>query len=230
MAANSTHDKARRLKKARSPAGDPRHGERLPPGQVLTERFPILHEGEVPQYDRATWRLRLSGLLSQEPAQALELSLDDLLALPQRELVCDIHCVTRWSKFDTAWRGVHLADLFAHYGVAPAGQFVMAYADHDYETNLPLPDLLRPDSLLATHYAGEPLTPVHGWPLRLVVAGRYFWKSAKWLRELQFSESDRPGFWERNGFHNEADPFREQRFSGEALAIPEDEWTRKAFD
>ncbi|MBD9680332.1 sulfite oxidase-like oxidoreductase [Pseudomonas sp. PDM18] len=222
----TTQDKARRLKKARSPAADPRYGERLPPGQVLTERFPILHEGEVPEYDRATWRLRLSGALSK----TLELSLDDLLALPQRELVCDIHCVTRWSKFDTAWRGVHLSDLLAHYGVEPTGQFVMAHADHDYETNLPLQDLLRPDSLFATHYAGEPLTPVHGWPLRLVIAGRYFWKSAKWLRELQFSDSDRPGFWERNGFHNEADPFREERFSGEALAIPEDEWTRKAFD
>ncbi|MCJ1886566.1 sulfite oxidase-like oxidoreductase [Pseudomonas sp. LA21] len=222
----STNDKARRLKKARSPAGDPRHGARLPPGQVLTERFPILHEGEVPQYDRATWRLRLSGLLSS----ALELSLDDLLALPQRELVCDIHCVTRWSKFDTAWRGVHLSDLLEYYGVEPAGQFVMAHADHGYETNLPLQDLLRPDSLLATHYAGEPLTPVHGWPLRLVIAGRYFWKSAKWLCQLEFSDIDRPGFWERNGFHNEADPFREERFSGRALDIPEDEWERKAFD
>lgn len=226
------HDKAGRLKKARSPKGDPRYGARLPPGQVLTERFPILHEGEVPEYHRETWRLRLSGTLSrQNPAQQpLELSLDDLLALPQRELVCDIHCVTRWSKFDTAWRGVHLSDLLAHYGVEPAGQFVMAYADHDYETNLPLEDLLRPDSLLATHYAGEPLTPVHGWPLRLVIAGRYFWKSAKWLRELAFSDSDRLGFWERNGFHNEADPFREERFSGAALDIPEDEWERKAFD
>lgn len=220
------HDKAGRLKKARSPKGDPRYGARLPPGQVLTERFPILHEGEVPNYDRETWRLRLTGALSQP----LELSLDDLLALPQRELVCDIHCVTRWSKFDTAWRGVHLADLLAHYGVEPAGQFVMAHADHGYETNLPLENLLRPDSLLATHYAGEPLTPVHGWPLRLVIAGRYFWKSAKWLRQLEFSDIDRPGFWERNGFHNEADPFREERFSGRALDIPEDEWERKAFD
>jgi len=226
------HDKAGRLKKARSPKGDPRYGERLPPGQVLTERFPILHEGEVPEYARETWRLRLSGALSGQNLgpQLLELSLDDLLALPQRELVCDIHCVTRWSKFDTAWRGVHLSDLFEHYGVQPAGQFVMAYADHDYETNLPLEDLLRPDSLLATHYAGEPLTPVHGWPLRLVIAGRYFWKSAKWLRELEFSTTDRHGFWERNGFHNEADPFREERFSGAALDIPEDEWERKAFD
>lgn len=220
------HDKARRLKKARSPAGDPRQGERLPPGQVLTERFPILHEGEVPDYSREAWRLRLTGALSL----ALELSLGDLLALPQRELVCDIHCVTRWSKFDTAWRGVHLSDLLEHYGVKPSGAFVMAHADHDYQTNLPLEDLLRPDSLLATHYAGEPLTPVHGWPLRLVIAGRYFWKSAKWLRELEFSEVDRLGFWERNGFHNDADPFREERFSGEALDIPEDEWERKAFD
>jgi len=220
------HDKARRLRNSRNPPANPELGERLPPGQVLTERFPILHEGEIPHYDPATWRLRLGGALSGQ----LELGLADLAVLPQRELVCDIHCVTRWSKFDTAWRGVHLGDLLRHYGLRPRGAFVMAHADPDYQTNLRLDDLLREDSLLATGYAGRPLTPAHGWPLRLVVAGRYFWKSAKWLRELEFLDNDEAGFWERNGFHNDADPFREERFSGEALDIPEDEWVHKAFD
>ena len=220
------HNKAERLRKSRSPKADPLLGGRLPPGQVLTERFPILHEGEVPEYDLATWSLRLFGGLSR----AVELSYADLQALPQRTLTCDIHCVTRWSKFDTQWRGVHLSDVFQALGIQPGTGFVMAHADPDYQTNLRLEDLMHPDSLLALTYAGQPLTPQHGWPLRLVVAGRYFWKSPKWLRGLEFTEHEQAGFWENNGFHLHADPFLEQRFSGEALDIPDDEWQRKRFD
>jgi DMSO/TMAO reductase YedYZ molybdopterin-dependent catalytic subunit len=220
------HDKARRLRKSRAPQTDPAFGQRLPPGQVLTERFPILHEGAVPQYDLASWSLRLFGALDKP----LQLNYADLQALPQRQLQCDIHCVTRWSKFDTQWRGVHLQDLLQALEIRPASAFVMAHADHDYQANLRLSDLLHPDSLLATHYAGQPLTAAHGWPLRLVVAGRYFWKSAKWLRGLEFVEQEQPGFWERNGFHLHADPFAEQRFSGEALDIAQDAWRDKAFD
>lgn len=220
------HDKASRLRKARAVKNDPAHGTRLPPGQVLTERFPILHEGEVPRYVLADWSLRLHGALSRP----LELRFDDLLQLPQREVRCDIHCVTRWSKFDTRWRGVHLGDLLQAHGIEPQGAFVMAHADTDYQTNLALADLLHPESLLALAYDDQPLTPQHGWPLRLLVAGRYFWKSAKWLRALEFTTEEAPGFWERNGFHLHADPFLEQRFSGEALDIPEDEWQRKAYD
>jgi len=220
------HDKAARLRKSRSPKADVALGERLPPGQVLTERFPILHEGEVPAYDLATWSLRLFGTL----ANPVELTYADLQALPQRSLQCDIHCVTRWSKFDTRWSGVHLQDLLLALDIRPTSSFVMAHADHDYQTNLRLDDLLHPDSLLATHYDGQPLTAQHGWPLRLVVAGRYFWKSAKWLRGLEFTDQEQPGFWERNGFHLHADPFIEQRFSGDALDIAEDAWREKDFD
>ncbi|ABA74084.1 MULTISPECIES: sulfite oxidase-like oxidoreductase [Pseudomonas] len=220
------HDKAARLRKSRSPTADVALGERLPPGQVLTERFPILHEGEVPAYDLATWSLRLFGIL----ANPVELTYADLQALPQRQLQCDIHCVTRWSKFDTRWSGVHLQDLLQALDIRPTSSFVMAHADHDYQTNLRLDDLLHPDSLLATHYDGQPLTAQHGWPLRLVVAGRYFWKSAKWLRGLEFTDQEQPGFWERNGFHLHADPFIEQRFSGDTLDIAEDAWREKDFD
>ena len=220
------HNKAMRLRNSRAPKADPALGQRLPPGQVLTERFPILHEGTVPEYELATWSLRLFGKVGR----VVELSFADLQRLPQRELQCDIHCVTRWSKFDTQWSGVHLQDLLGEFGIQPASRFVMAHADHDYQTNLLLDDLLHPDSLLATHYAGQPLTARHGWPLRLVVAGRYFWKSAKWLRGLEFVDEEQPGFWERNGFHLHADPFAEQRFSAQALDIAEDAWLEKEFD
>lgn len=220
------HDKATRLRKSRSPNADPAWGGRLPAGQVLTQRFPILHEGAVPEYDLATWSLNLSGAIG--PSR--QLSYADLQRLPQRQLCCDIHCVTRWSKFDTRWSGVHLSDLLQALDINPRGRFVMAHADHDYQTNLSLDDLLHPDSLLALSYNDQPLTPQHGWPVRLVVAGRYFWKSAKWLRGLEFVEHEQPGFWERNGFHLHADPFLEQRFSGEALDIAEDAWQHKDFD
>jgi DMSO/TMAO reductase YedYZ molybdopterin-dependent catalytic subunit len=220
------HTKASRLRKSRSPKVDPASGNRLPPGQVLTERFPILHEGAVPEYDTGDWSLRLFGTLDRP----IELRYADLQALPQRVLRCDIHCVTRWSKFDTEWGGVHLQDLLQAFDIQPTSSHVMAHADPDYQTNLLLDDLLHPQSLLATHYAGQPLTAQHGWPLRLVIAGRYFWKSAKWLRGLEFVAQEQPGFWEQNGFHLHADPFAEQRFSGEELDIAEDAWLEKEFD
>lgn len=220
------HTKASRLRKSRSPKVDPASGNRLPPGQVLTERFPILHEGAVPEYDTGDWSLRLFGTLDRP----IELRYADLQALPQRVLRCDIHCVTRWSKFDTEWGGVHLQDLLQAFDIQPKSSYVMAHADPNYQTNLLLDDLLHPQSLLATHYAGQPLTAQHGWPLRLVIAGRYFWKSAKWLRGLEFVAQEQPGFWEQNGFHLHADPFAEQRFSGEELDIAEDAWLEKEFD
>lgn len=167
------HTKASRLRKSRSPKVDPASGNRLPPGQVLTERFPILHEGAVPEYDTGDWSLRLFGTLDRP----IELGYADLQALPQRVLRCDIHCVTRWSKFDTEWGGVHLQDLLQAFDIQPTSSYVMAHADPDYQTNLLLDDLLHPQSLLATHYAGQPLTAQHGWPLRLVITGRYFWKA-----------------------------------------------------
>ncbi|MNS88624.1 TMAO/DMSO reductase [compost metagenome] len=150
--------------------------------------------------------------------------------MPVTKTKCDIHCVTRWSKFDTEWEGVKFSDLVRALGVKPEAKHVMIHADHEYDTNIPIADLMRDDVLLAYRYDGHPLTDKHGWPLRLVVPHLYFWKSAKWIQGIEFMKEDRPGFWERNGFHNTADPFKEQRFSGESIPIPEDEWTRKEFD
>ncbi|MFF2484404.1 sulfite oxidase-like oxidoreductase [Paenibacillus sp. NPDC058071] len=220
--------KAERLKKAPVRVAEvaPELQHRVPPGQTLTDRFPILHEGEVPEYDMAAWTLRIFGEVEQER----EFTFDQLMALPQTKQVNDIHCVTRWSKLDTEWEGVRIVDLLSSLGVKSEAQYVMIYADQDYEANLPLADLIRDDVMLAHSYDGEPLTPKHGYPLRLIVPHLYFWKSTKWIRAIEFMKEDRPGFWERNGFHNYADPFREQRFSGDALDIPEDEWVHKEFD
>ncbi|WP_425456295.1 sulfite oxidase-like oxidoreductase [Brevibacillus fluminis] len=220
------HDKAARIQKMKLPPVDPALAHRLPPGQVLTERFPILHEGDVPTYDMSTWTLRLFGTVEQE----VTLSYDDVMALAQSKMVCDIHCVTRWSRFDNEWEGVRFRELLKLVNVSPDAKHVMIHADYDYDTNVPLNDLLGDDILLAHSFGGEPLNAKHGWPLRLVVPHLYFWKSAKWIRGIEFMTEDRPGFWERNGFHNYADPFAEQRFSGEALPIPEDEWEKKEFD
>ncbi|WP_424768754.1 sulfite oxidase-like oxidoreductase [Paenibacillus sp. sgz302251] len=223
------NNKAERLKKVnyvKSTGVSPELAHRVPPGQIVTERFPILHEGEVPQYDLGSWSLRVFGEVEQERT----FSYEELMALPQTKMVRDIHCVTRWSKLDTEWEGVKFTDLFPLLGAKPDAKYVMIHADEDYDTNLPLEDVLHEDVMLAHRFNGEPLTDKHGWPLRLVVPHLYFWKSAKWIRGIEFMKEDRPGFWERNGFHNYADPFKEQRFSGEDLMIPEDEWMGKDFD
>lgn len=222
------HNKAQRLQQAKPPqaASIPELADRLPPGQIWTERFPILHEGEVPRYDMAEWNLRLFGEIEQE----LSLSFEDLMAMPQTEITCDIHCVTRWSKADTVWKGVLLRDLFAQLKIKPEARYVMVHADQDYETNVPLADLLGEQVMVAHAYDGQPLSPKHGGPLRLVVPHLYFWKSAKWVRGFEFMASDRQGFWERNGFHNVAEPFQEQRFSEPESEMPEDEWKNFDFD
>lgn len=218
--------KADRIKRMKSPEIPAELADRLPPGQVLTERFPILHEGEVPRYDIDAWNLKIFGEVNAERIFTLE----EIKSLPLTRVVCDIHCVTRWSKFDTVWEGVRFRDLLELLKVKPEAKHVMIHADNDYDTNVPLDDLMRDDVLLAYQYNGSPLTDKHGWPLRLVVPHLYFWKSAKWIRGIEFMKEDRPGFWERNGFHNYADPFKEMRFSGEAFDIPEDEWVRKEYD
>jgi DMSO/TMAO reductase YedYZ molybdopterin-dependent catalytic subunit len=181
--------------------------ERVPAGQYLTERFPVLTVGPNPRFDLSNWDLTVFGEVDKE----LRLSWDELMALPQREIVTDIHCVTRWSKLDTAWRGVAVSDLLERAGVRPAGTHVMAYSDGGYTTNIPLTVLLDDDVLVAHTYAGQPLEPDHGAPLRLLVPKRYFWKSAKFLRKLEVMSEDRMGFWELNGYHNDADPWQEQR-------------------
>lgn len=219
-------NKADRIKRMKVPAVDPAMAKRLPPGQVLTERFPILHEGDVPVYDMRSWTLRVFGEVDRE----VTLSYEEIMAMPQSTVTCDIHCVTRWSRFDNFFTGVRFRDFMRVIGVTPNSAYVMLHGDHDYTANVALADLDRDDVLLAHSFDGKPLTDKHGWPLRLIVPHLYFWKSVKWLRGIEFIRENKPGFWEQNGFHLNGDPFREERFSGEALPIPEDEWEKKEFD
>jgi len=182
---------------------------RLPPGQYLTEKWPVLHAGDVPRYrDHATWTFRVFGEVENE----LELSWEQLNELPRSSNVQDIHCVTRWSRFDASFEGVHWSELAKLARPKPTANFVIAHAEAGFTSNVPLSYLEDPNALLATHADGEPLAPEHGYPLRLVIPGKYFWKSAKWLRGIELSSIDRPGFWERYGYHNDADPWQEERY------------------
>jgi DMSO/TMAO reductase YedYZ molybdopterin-dependent catalytic subunit len=186
---------------------------RLPPGQYATDRFPVLHVGDVPRYasDLSDWDLRITGLVEQP----LTLDFDELRTLPTVEETFDIHCVTKWSKFDTRWTGVRLTTLIALAGVRSSATHLVQHAEFGYTTNLPLDAVQRDDVLVAWAFDGEPLEPEHGYPVRLVLPHRYFWKSAKWLRGLELVDADRPGFWEQNGYHNDGDPFLEQRHWGD---------------
>jgi DMSO/TMAO reductase YedYZ molybdopterin-dependent catalytic subunit len=184
---------------------------RLPPGQYFTERFPVLHVGDVPNIAREQWTLRLFG----EVASERTIDFDELAALPNVDVEVDIHCVTKWSKFDTRWHGVRFRDVMALVEVAASVTHVVEHAEYGYTTNVPLPLLLDDDVLLTWEYDGQPLGAEHGGPVRLLLPRLYFWKSAKWLRGLEFVTGDRPGFWERNGYHNEGDPWREQRYWGD---------------
>ena len=187
--------------------------DRLPPGQYFTDRFPVLHVGDVPRYadDLSDWDLRVFGLVERD----LTLSWDQLQSLPTVDLTFDIHCVTKWSKLDTTWTGVRVRDLLAEAGVRPGATHLVSHAEHGYTANVPLADATTDDALVAWHYGGEPLEPEHGFPVRLVIPHLYFWKSTKWLRGIELLGDDRPGFWERNGYHNYGDPWREQRFWGD---------------
>lgn len=184
---------------------------RLPPGQYLTDRFPVLHVGDVPTYGPGEWDLTIGGLVD-EPAT---LTLDDLQAMPAVTITVDIHCVTKWSKFDTTWTGVRVRDLFEQVGVQPSATHVVEHAEYGYTTNLPLADIVTDEAIVAYAYEGEAIEPVHGGPVRIVVPHLYFWKSAKWVRGLQLVDHDVAGFWERNGYHMYGDPFREQRHWGD---------------
>jgi len=192
---------------------------RLPPGQSLTQKFPVLHYGPVPRFNPATWDFRVWGEVEEE----MRWTWDEFNRLPRSRVVMDIHCVTRWSKFDTEWEGVSVKTLIDQglIRLKPAARHVLQHAEYGFTVNLPLEVVLQDNFLLATHFNGEPITPDHGYPLRGVIGfipGRpdlktpYFWKGAKWLRGLQFIAQDRPGFWEQAGYHNEADIWLEQRF------------------
>ena len=181
---------------------------RLPPGQYLTEKWPVLHAGSVPKTDLSTWDFRVFG----EVERPLTLTWDELRALPATEITADIHCVTRWSRFDASFRGVHWCELAKLVEPKPYARFVVAHAEQGFTSNVPLEALEDEHALIAYAADGEPLSPEHGWPLRLVVPSRYFWKSAKWLRALELRTTDQPGFWERYGYHNDADYWREERY------------------
>jgi DMSO/TMAO reductase YedYZ molybdopterin-dependent catalytic subunit len=183
---------------------------RLPPGQYLTEKWPVLHAGSVPSYpDLSTWKLRIFGQVEDE----LELSWEQFKELPRTSNTQDIHCVTRWSRFDSQFEGVHWRELARLAQPKPTARFVIAHAEQGFTSNVPLSFLENDNALLATHGDGEPLAPEHGYPLRLVIPGKYFWKSAKWLRGIELSSVDQPGFWERYGYNNDADPWKEERYS-----------------
>lgn len=192
---------------------------RLPPGQALTNKFPVLHYGPVPSFDPATWDFRIWGEVEEEKRWSWE----EFNKLPRTSVVMDIHCVTRWSKFDTLWEGVSVRTLVEQgfFKPLPTARFVLQHAEYGFTVNLPIEVVLSENFLLATHYDGQPLTPDHGYPLRGVVGyipqrpdltTPYFWKGAKWLRGLEFLRYDRPGFWEQAGYHNNADVWKEERF------------------
>ena len=185
--------------------------ERLPPGQVLTRKWPVLTYGETPKLDLASWSFRCFGLV-QEP---VTWSWSEFLGLPRVSITSDVHCVTRWSRYDNRWEGVAVSEIIRRVGVLPAALAVTVHADPDYTTNLLLPDLQGDDVLLAYRHDGEDLPVEHGGPCRLVVPRLYFWKSAKWVRGFEFLDHNAPGFWEVNGYHLRADPWREERYSGQ---------------
>jgi DMSO/TMAO reductase YedYZ molybdopterin-dependent catalytic subunit len=194
--------------------------KRIPPGQVLTENFPVLHYGSIPNINLSEWDFRVYGLLEEEVVW----SWNEFSELPKRMITLDIHCVTRWTKLNTKWEGVSIKELIEKRFIRPKtqAQYVIQHCEHGFTTNLPLNIVTSDNFLLATHYNGKPLTLEHGFPLRGVIGSfpdrseektKYLWKGGKWLRALEFRGDDQLGFWERNGYHNLADPWKEQRYT-----------------
>lgn len=192
---------------------------RLPPGQSVTQKFPVLHYGPMPKFDPETWDLRVWGEVEEEARWTWE----QFNQLPRTKIMMDLHCVTRWSKFDTLWEGVSLRALVDQglIKLKPTARYLMQHAEYGFTVNLPVDVALQENFLLATHFNGEPISPDHGYPLRGVIGAvpdrpdlmtPYLWKGAKWLRGLEFMPRDRLGFWEQAGYHNEADVWKEERF------------------
>jgi DMSO/TMAO reductase YedYZ molybdopterin-dependent catalytic subunit len=184
---------------------------RLPPGQYLTKSWPVLHYGEVPRIHLPTWTFRVWGLVEQPQ----EWTYEQFLALGHTRVVCDVHCVTRWSRFDNVFEGVPFRAVLERVRPKPEARYVMVHAENGFTTNVPLADLDRDTVLFAYKHDGRELEPEHGWPLRLVVPHLYFWKSAKWVRGLEFRAEDAPGFWESYGYHMRGDPWKEERYWGD---------------
>ncbi|YBV96687.1 sulfite oxidase-like oxidoreductase [Phyllobacteriaceae bacterium JZ32] len=187
----------------------PELADRIPPGQSLTEGFPVLSAGPTPRIRPKDW----SFTLKIGPKPVARWSWDEFNALPQTKMTRDIHCVTTWSKLDTRWQGVLIDDLLAEAGVEPLTDFILAHSYDGYSTNVPVKDLTGGKAMIALLYDGMPITPDHGGPARLLVPHLYFWKSAKWVNSLQFTERNEPGFWELRGYHIYGDPWREQRYT-----------------
>jgi DMSO/TMAO reductase YedYZ molybdopterin-dependent catalytic subunit len=186
-----------------------REAGRLPPGQSLTLKWPVLHTGSVPRFDAARWDFQITGLVEK----SIRLTWEEFNRLPLKEEVADFHCVTHWSRFDNRWQGVPATELLALATPKPDARFALIHAEHGFTASLPIEDLLRATSIFALSHDGEPLTPEHGYPLRLIVPHLYAWKSVKWVRGVELLAEDQPGFWEQNGYHMYGDPFREERFS-----------------
>jgi DMSO/TMAO reductase YedYZ molybdopterin-dependent catalytic subunit len=181
---------------------------RLPPGQSLTLKWPVLHYGSVPRFDPERWDFVVSGLVENP----VRWNWKEFNSLPTVVTHSDFHCVTRWSRFDNDWKGVSFREVLGQVKAKPAAKYILVLAEQGFTVNVPLADLDRDNVLFATHHDGEPLSADHGYPLRLIVPHLYAWKSVKWVRGLEFLEQDRPGFWEQNGYHMYGDPFKEQRF------------------
>jgi len=184
---------------------------RIPPGQHLVEDFPVLSAGPTPHVEPADWKFSVK--IGPKPVKVW--NWNEFNALPKTKVTRDIHCVTSWSKLDTAWEGVLIEDILADAGLDPPTDFVLAHCYDKYSTNVPLADLLSGKAMVALNYAGEPLPRDHGGPARLLVPHLYFWKSAKWVNALQFTTRDEPGFWEWHGYHIYGDPWREQRYTND---------------
>ena len=186
---------------------------RVPPGQILTTKWPVLHYGDVPRVDTTQWTFEVAGLV----AQPFSITYDELLLLPRQTVRCDMHCVTTWSRLDNTFEGVSVQSLLRRAGVQPDARFCLVSAEQGFTTNLPLLDLDRPENLIALKWGGEWLTPEHGWPARLLVPHLYLWKSAKWVRGFELLKDDIPGFWEQNGYHMRGDPWQEERYGGRTI-------------
>jgi DMSO/TMAO reductase YedYZ molybdopterin-dependent catalytic subunit len=182
---------------------------RLPPGQSLTLKWPVLHYGSIPRFDPQAWDFRLQGLVES----SLQFSWDEFNRLPKVQRTSDFHCVTRWSRFDNHWDGVAVQELLRRARPKADAAYVLVHAEQGFTANVPLADLDREEVVLATHHDGQPLTGEHGYPLRLIVPHLYAWKSVKWVRSFELLNKDVAGFWEQNGYHMYGDPWKEQRFS-----------------
>ncbi len=182
--------------------------DRLPPGQYQVNDFPVLAKGPTPVVEKKDWGLRVFGLVEKEKNWKWE----DFGKLPQENVVVDIHCVTKWSKFDTKWRGVSLDEIIKVVGLKPGANHIIAYSYDGYTTNLPHEDVIGGKGMVALSYDAKDIEAIHGGPVRLLVPHLYFWKSAKWLKAIEFVDHDEPGFWETRGYHNYGDPWKEQRY------------------